>query len=203
MKAKEKVIGEAGVLFDAAGITSTGKDSILILGLLTSAKHDLDEFSMDKNGIFRINGFEKHVRPKLDFLVSSLQEQDPKAEVLGQCVYTAPGTSNLKLQAFAAGLGMWGKNSMVLHPRFGLRLRLMSIKIHNIVLSTNTSCTKSHTENPLCRDCNACIDACPLGILKPYYLQSVEKCLANIELSPEPGKMEYCYLCWQACSAGL
>jgi len=202
MKIEEKIIAEAQRLFNTAGIVSDNEDSILILGLETTPERDLDDFYRDEDGVFQILGFEKHVRPRLDSLVSFLQEQGLKAEILGHCGYPNGEVLNLKQQAVAAGLGMWGKNAMVLHPQFGLWLRLMTVKIAGTMLSTTGPGRNSHTENPLCKDCTACIDACPLGILEPYYLRDIGNCLASTSKWPQPGKTECCDLCWKACPVG-
>lgn len=202
MKIEEEIIGEAQRLFDTAGITSYGEDSILVLGMVTSPKRDLDDFLRDKKGEFRIYGFELHARPKLVSLVSFIREKGLSAEIFGWCGYPPGEKLNLKQQAVAAGLGGWGKNAMLLHPRFGSWLRLMSVKVVGSVLSTTSPGTDSHSENPLCKDCTACIDACPLGILEPYYMRDSSSCLASTSKFPQPGKIVCCDRCWTVCPVG-
>ena len=197
MGIEEERIAEAQRFFDAAGIVSEGEDSILIMGLATTPERDLDEFLRDKNDRFIIRGFEKHVKPRLDSLVNFLQERGLSAEIFGWCGYPQGDRLNLKQQAVAARLGMWGKNAMVLHPRFGPWLRLMSVKIVGTALSPTGPGMDSHDENPVCKDCTACIDTCPLGILEPYYLRDRNSCLADT--SGKRGKVVGCDRCWTVC----
>lgn len=199
---EKEIIAKAQSLFDAAGIASYGKDSIIILGMVTSPERDLDDFLRDEKGVFQIRGFEIHAKSNLVSLVSFVQERGLSAEILGWCGYPPGGELNLKQQAVAAGLGRWGKNAMLLHPRFGLWLRLMSVRVVGYNLSPTGPGKDSHSENPLCQGCTACIDACPLGILEPYYLRDISNCLANIKRSRQPGKIECCDLCWKACPVG-
>ena len=96
MKSEERIITESQRLFDAAGIVPDGEDSILILGLATTTERDLDDFFRDKDGALQIRGFETHVQPRLDSLVSFLREKGLSAEILGQGGYPLRGELNLK-----------------------------------------------------------------------------------------------------------
>jgi epoxyqueuosine reductase QueG len=109
---------------------------------------------------------------------------------------------NLKQQAVSAGLGSWGRNSLVLHPEWGPWLRLMGIKITGAKLSPSGSGSDSHEENPLCKDCTACIVACPLGILEDYWLRDRESCLARVTRSSQKGKIVACDRCLVVCPIG-
>jgi len=202
VKIEEEIIAKAQELFDAVGITSCGEDSVIILGMQTSPEQDLDYFERDENGAFQIRGFEIHAKSRLDSLVTFIREKGLPAEIFGWCGYPQGNELNLKQQAVAAGLCDWGKNSMVIHPRFGPWLRLMSLRITGSTLSPTGPGRDSHTENPVCKDCTACIDACPLGILEPYYLRDSSNCLARLEKYTNPGRIVCCDLCWTACPVG-
>jgi len=202
MKIEDEIIAEAKRLFDAVGVTSCGRDNVIILGMATSPERDLDDFLRNGNGFFRIHGFEEHVQPRLKPLVSFIREKGLSAEISGWCGYPTGEELNLKQQAVAAGLGSWGKNAMLLHPQFGPWLRLMSVKVSGSNLSTTGPGRDNHSENPLCKDCTACIDACPLGILEPYYLRDSHSCLAHTDRSPQPGKIVCCDRCWTVCPVG-
>ena len=196
------VMAEAEKLFDAAGITPIGSDSVLVVGLTTSPGRDLDDFVRDKDRLFRVRGFETHIRPLLDLLVDSIHKLGLTAGIIEPCGYPHPDALNLKRCAVAAGVAARGKNAMVLHPRFGPRIRLASLKIAGAALEGTGPGLGGFTRNPLCADCNACIDACPAGVLEPYYMRDRRSCLANISLSPEPGRVECCDLCWTVCPVG-
>jgi len=199
---EKEIIIEAQRLFGAVGVTPYGGDSLLILGLVTTPERDLDDFFREGNGtFFRLRGFEAHARPRLDSLIHLIQERGLSAKTVGQCGYPRAGELNLKQQAVAAGLGSWGKNALVLHPKFGPWLRLMAVKV-GAALSPTGSGRDSHKENPLCQDCTACIDACPLGILEPYYLRDSIRCEANISNLPQKGKLVACDKCLVVCPVG-
>lgn len=202
MSTVQRILDEAGKLFDAAGIVPLDGESILIVGLSTSPERDLDDFYRDENGAFVIRGFETHVRLKLDSLVAIIRGLGLSAEVFGPCGYPQGNEMNLKRLAVAAGLGSWGKNSMVLHPRCGPRLRLASIRISGTALDCTGPGLDGFAQNEQCRDCNACIDACPLSIIEPYYMRDRLACLANTSHFPEPGVIECCDFCWTICPAG-
>ena len=197
----EKVVSEALRLLDMAGIVSYGGDSILILGMATSPEQDLDDFIRDEHDRFFIHGFEVHVQPRLKLLADSLRSKDLKAEILGRYGYPLRGEYNLKQLAVTAGLCHWGKNAMVIHPRFGPRFRLMAMKFSGATLPPTGHGKDNHEENPLCQDCNICIKACPPDILEPYNLRDPNRCLASTS-GKGPGKVVACDLCWTVCPVG-
>ncbi|MFC1862087.1 hypothetical protein ACFLT4_03940 [Chloroflexota bacterium] len=196
------IVAEAQRLFDVAAGISYGGDSILILGLMTTPERDLDYFLKDEDGVFRLRGFEVHAQPRLDSLVYYIGNQDLLAEVWGHCGYPRGGELNLKQQAVASGLGRWGKSSLVLHPQFGPWLRLMAVRVVAAALFSIGPDRDSRDESPLCDGCTACIDACPLGILEPYYLKERGSCRANISQSKQSGTLVLCDQCLLVCPVG-
>ncbi len=50
MEAADRLLAEAGRLFDVAGVVADDDHSILVLGLLTSSRRDLDEFTKREDG---------------------------------------------------------------------------------------------------------------------------------------------------------
>ena len=203
MSTSEQVLNEARKLFDAAGIVIINSDSILIVGLETSLERDLDDFIRDEKRAFTIRGFEIHIQPLLNFLADYIRGLGLSVEITGHCGYPRGNELNLKRLAVAARLGSWGKNAMLLHPRFGPRLRLAAIRINGAALDGTGPGLEGFEQDPSCRDCNACIDACPVGVLEPYYLWDTEACRASTDWSPEPGQVECCDLCWKVCPVGL
>ena len=202
MGVEKAIIDKAQELFDVVGVSSGSGGSLLILGLETTPQRDLDDFFREEPGSFSLRGFELHAWPKLEALIRFIQGRGFAAEPRGRWGYPRGEELNLKQQAVSAGLGRWGKSSLVLHPRFGPWLRLMSVRVVASTLSPTGPGKDSHSENPLCGDCTACIDACPLGILEPYYLRDSNSCLAHTSRFPQPGKIVCCDQCWTVCPVG-
>lgn len=61
---------------------------------------------------------------------------------------------------YLAGLGVFGKNSLLLSPEYGARMRLVSV-ITDAVLEPDGT-----LDIDLCRECTRCIKACPAKALK-------------------------------------
>jgi epoxyqueuosine reductase QueG len=98
-----------------------------------------------------------------------LADLGPPARRRGRDGYTHNEEVALKRRAVAAGIGRWGRNSLLLHPEFGLWLRPSGVEVMAQMPLTGSDADDSE-ENPLCRDCNACVEACPEDILDPCFL---------------------------------
>jgi epoxyqueuosine reductase QueG len=81
-----------------------------------------------------------------------------------------------KRLAQLAGLGNYGKNSLIINPEFGPWLRFAAI-VTNAALTASTPFSLD-----LCEDCEECIKACPAGALTPYRVDD-RKCLLGVHLS--------------------
>ncbi|MCF8053839.1 MAG: epoxyqueuosine reductase [Deltaproteobacteria bacterium] len=57
--------------------------------------------------------------------------------------------------AFAAGLGTWGRNNLILHPKFGARVLFCTI-ISDVPLPPDKPCQEN-----ICNNCNICVEQCP------------------------------------------
>jgi len=201
MSGEEAILEKARCLFDAAGVASVNGASLVVLGLLTTPERDLDDFFRDEPGSLRLHGFEVHAVPRLEELLRFVREQGMVAELWGRCGYPRGDDLNLKQQAVVSGLGKWGKNSLVIHPEFGPWLRFMGIRVQAALTPTGPG-VDNHEENPLCEGCAACVDACPLGILEPYYLTDRSQCRASISSFPQIGRLVACDRCLAACPVG-
>lgn len=73
---------------------------------------------------------------------------------------TNPFIISLKPLAEAAGLGVMGKNRLVLHPRFGANIHLGAIALDTTVAAYDQPLAKSP-----CLGCNLCAAACPTGAI--------------------------------------
>ncbi len=108
-----------------------------------------------------------------------------------------------KALAYRAGLGYFGKNSLLLHPDFGSLFFIGGIV-------TNLALTADAPKSGSCGDCTACTDACPAGLcgkgqLDGYkcisYLQQKKGTLTAQEaaLIRKSGSAWGCDLCINAC----
>jgi epoxyqueuosine reductase QueG len=187
-------------LFNVAGTTQSDNNvGLIIIGLETTAERDLDEFHLI-DGSFNITGFEKHAKAGLDSLLSFIRQQGFSAELIGRCGYPLKGEIKLKENAVRAGLGRWGKNTVVLHPKYGNRLRFMAIKT-NAPLESCVADADIRKENPSCNRCSLCIEACPVNIIEPYRLTDTGKCLANnsANTNSRQGRLKLCDICLRVC----
>jgi epoxyqueuosine reductase len=66
---------------------------------------------------------------------------------------------SFKHAAQAAGLGVLGKSSLIVHPQFGPRMRLACA-----LTEARIAPTAANRESP-CSDCGLCLGACPAGAL--------------------------------------
>jgi epoxyqueuosine reductase len=83
----------------------------------------------------------------------------------------------LKTSAVKCGLGWQGKNTLLITPNFGPRVRLIAV-LTNAVLDPDKPFAKN-----LCANCQKCVDACPTKALKPYKI-NIQRCLTYAAESP-------------------
>jgi epoxyqueuosine reductase len=79
--------------------------------------------------------------------------------------------------AVRAGIGWWGKNTMVLAPRHGPWLLLGSV-VTDAVLPATAPMGRD------CGTCEACLPACPTGALVAPGVLDARRCLAAVAQSP-------------------
>jgi epoxyqueuosine reductase len=121
----------------------------------------------------------------------------------------------LKTSAVRCGLGCQGKNTLLITPSYGPRVRLIS------VLTTAELDTDEPCKEDLCGNCEKCVVACPTKALEPHKLRidrcmtySAENSLAldvpedvkkqERRLIQRPTSCSYieCTICIQACPIG-
>jgi len=202
MDTAQEITGYACELFDVAACSSrlSSGDSLLILGLVSRPDQDLDEFGLLK-GVFQIYGFEKHVSPRLERLLTSIRDKGFHAEAVGWYGYPDGKTLNLKQEAIRAGLGKRGKNTLVLHPKYGLWLRFAAIRT-DAPLELTAAPVPAEEVSPFCSDCSVCIDVCPVSALEPYHMPNTSLCLSNVSIMPEEhDRLIPCDKCLHMCQA--
>lgn len=110
-----------------------------------------------------------------------------------------------KALAAQAGLGWMGKNTLLIHRRFGTYFLLAGL-LTTLELPVSPL---QDTRFPRCGSCTKCLDACPTQALKPYEMDAV-KCLSYHliehrgpepkEISDQnPGYLFGCDLCQDVC----
>lgn len=81
------------------------------------------------------------------------------------------GAVSMRHAAIAAGLGNFGRNNLVLHPKLGSRV-LFSTVITDLQLPADPPCTEE-----LCNNCNKCVEACPASALDEEGRTHETKCI--------------------------
>ena len=192
----------AGSLFDVVGIIERPDyGTLIVVGLESTPERNLDLYGR-KDGRTVLSGFEKHVSPPLESALSFIRGKGYKAEPVGRYGYPLQGQLNLKELAIQMGLGQRGKHSVVLHDKYGARLRFAAIQIDtSFQLQAETALKEP--ENPVCHNCSLCLEVCPVNILEPYIMADVSKCLSRVALMKEQqGRITPCDECLKICPAG-
>ena len=112
-------------------------------------------------------------RRRLRALADFHRQLTPEAQVRG-VVDTAP----LLEREFAqlAGIGWVGKNTLVLHRRYGSWFFLSAL------LSSEVLAFDRPAVEDCCGTCRACLDACPTGALAAPYQLDARKCLSYLTI---------------------
>ncbi len=85
----------------------------------------------------------------------------------------AVGDVSLRHAAYAAGLGTFGRNNLILHPKWGSKVIFTAIL-------TNLELESDPVKNEeLCNDCLACVNNCPGGALDEEGKTHLMKCIKN------------------------
>ncbi len=133
------------------------------------------------------------------FGVAVLSEGEEFLRQRGYRVFrSGPAQLQMKLSAYEAGIGVYGKSGVILHPQLGNRLYIGAI-LTDAELAPDPKLVGFEP----CRNCNACVKACPAKAFdtSKTYPDSFarEKCEAN------RGRMDedrvFCNRCWAICSA--
>jgi len=176
----DEILEQAMTLFDSAGVVAEGGGAVLILGLEHTRERNLDE-GVIEGGRFHNKGWPNHVKPRMMNLIDILLEKGFKAEPIGWWGYPSGDVMRLKRLAVTAGLGQQGKNTLILDPKVGHRIRLAAMWT-NAPLTPTGPGVYEYREHPLCQSCNTCIDICPVeGLLQPYRLVAPARCLCNLD----------------------
>jgi epoxyqueuosine reductase QueG len=83
----------------------------------------------------------------------------------------------LKTAAVRCGIGCQGKNTLLVTPTYGPRVRLVSA-----LTAAELDIDEPYKED-MCKDCEKCVKACPAGALEPYRLK-VNRCMVYSSENP-------------------
>lgn len=81
------------------------------------------------------------------------------------------GDVSLRHAAIAAGLGVFGRHNLVIHPKFGTRI-VFSALLTDLALESDPP-----VEEDLCIECDVCVKACPAKALDEEGKTNELKCL--------------------------
>jgi epoxyqueuosine reductase QueG len=100
-----------------------------------------------------------------------------------------------------AGIGVFGKNSLLLSPDYGPRIRLTSV-ITDAALEPSAP-----LDVDLCEDCNICLHGCPVDALEGPGIVNKAVCDANHVSVGERLQLadseQICGVCIRVCPVGL
>ena len=103
------------------------------------------------------------------------------------------GTISLKHAAELAGLGIIGKNYLLISPEYGTLLWFSA------VLTDAPLTPDGRSEYDVCRDCNICVETCPSGALDNYPEFGKKVCARTCFKMVNKKWEIHCYLCRKMC----
>lgn len=184
-----EVSERARKLFDVVEVWN----EYMILGLESRISRNLDDFFVDPGDKFGFPGFAKYFSPLAEDILKDLRERGFKVEQIRK------DAVKFKQLAANAGIGEWGKNSLIIHPIFGPWLRFVVFRI-NFKFIDGRSHQQSVAVSDRCKECNACIKACPVSALQPFKIPDRKLCVAWQQLGTVTDDvLQRCDLCLQAC----
>jgi epoxyqueuosine reductase len=142
------------------------------------------------------------IPPRLKQIVDFIEEQ--VGHPIPNRYYTDTGPILERELAHRAGLGWIGKNSMLIHPRFGSTFLLAEILL-GIDLEPDKAIITDH-----CGTCTRCITACPTQAILPNRTLDARRCTSYLtienkddipdELRPQMGNWVFgCDICQMVC----
>lgn len=161
---------------------------------LSPATTEVDAMSKDYSMIRLANLFKDYLSLKC---VNYLNEHGCKWKI------EYPRTQD-KLCAYEAGIGIYGRSGLILHPELGNRFAI-TVVYTDAELEPDKKCAEYAPDFNPCARCNACVKNCPAKAHgdKPVYHDGGfdrEKCVAKRAEIDATGY--YCHRCFAVCPAG-
>ena len=85
------------------------------------------------------------------------------------------GTVSMRHAAVGAGLGLFGRHNLVIHPQFGTQVSYTGV-LTNLDIEPDTPLDPSES---LCNDCDICVESCPVGALDKENFTDAPKCIRH------------------------
>ena len=186
--------------FDAVGVVREEDNALILLGLESGQHRNLDEFISGHEELenWCFSGIKKHFSPMIDKLLGDLEKTDPSARP----VPAYSGKLPVKELAVMAGIGVQGRNTLVINDRSRGCLRFIIVITSIEISPTGTGLYEKH-KNHKCDQCRFCEIACPAQVLDEYRLLNQNQCIAHIQLTNRKPDLERCNICWKACSKDI
>lgn len=144
--------------------------SVVVFGTLSS--DDADEIEIERaNGDLEYPGY-----MRLSIIARDLMREIRMDGY--EAAYPAYPASEKRI-ARLAGIGAFGKSSLIINPKHGPWLRL------GMVVTDADLEPSRPFEKDLCGRCHRCVDACPAGALKPYVVDA-NSCLVGLTRVKNP-----------------
>ncbi|MDF2873475.1 MAG: queG 5 [Sporomusa sp.] len=152
--------------------------SIIVLAFKTLTSCESPSMSAAQNGYLDLGSFARTA----SYRIARLLENKYKAKVATVSISypieihndrKAIADFSQRHAAVAAGLGIFGRHNLVIHPRFGTRVIFTSI-ITNLDLQPSDKC-----DQDFCIHCNLCVKNCPARALDEEGRTDVMKCLGH------------------------
>lgn len=194
---------ENSVRFDPKLLFLEAKTAIL---LITNYKQPKAPFRTDAGIVAsyaRGKDYHHLHRKRLKKLILWLEQKSGQVNIAKAFSDSSPILE--KALAVQAGLGWFGKNTLLIHRRFGT-----FTLISGVLTSLEIEGVKTESRLPRCGSCTKCLDACPTQAFTSPYVLDGKKCLSyhlieSKEPIPQeiadknPGYVFGCDICQDVC----
>lgn len=130
---------------------------------------------IDERGLRRPSDYHKVLLKRLKDLDAKLHERFGEFE---SRAYVDTGPVVERSLATAAGLGWTGKNTCLIHPKFG-SFAFLAVLLTSLDVAAESKAAKLMSDH--CGTCTRCIEACPTNALTPYKMDAA-KCISYLTI---------------------
>jgi epoxyqueuosine reductase len=123
------------------------------------------------------NDYHFWLKEKLQFVISDLKEKYPKEIFLA---YTDSGPILERDLAQKSGLGWFGKNTCLIHPKNGSLFFIAEILTSLPAIDINPNPIEIVPD--FCGTCTQCIDICPTNAIKEPHVLKADECISYLTI---------------------